>query len=127
MRGKSSPCHTRQAATRWFGPRVVFAALTAAPMRACAAAGSSFGSAGRITASIRPGDVSTTTDSRMPAIRSAFSMSSGYTLKPLGRTMMSLMRPDRISLPPSSKWPMSPLLYQPSSVNAAAVSSGSSQ
>ena len=31
MRGKSSPCHTRQAATRWFGPRVVFAALTAAP------------------------------------------------------------------------------------------------
>ena len=32
-------------------------------------------------------------------MRSAFSMSSGYTLKPLGRTMMSLIRPDRISRP----------------------------
>ena len=40
-----------------------------------------------------------TTESRMPAIRSAFSMSSGYTLNPLGRTMMSLVRPDRMSRP----------------------------
>ena len=33
--------------------------------------------------------------------------------------MMSLIRPDRISRPASSRWPMSPVLYQPSAVNAA--------
>ena len=47
------------------------------------------------TASIRPGCVSSATESRMPAIRSAFSRSSGYTLNPLGRTMMSFVRPWR--------------------------------
>ena len=51
-------------------------------------------------ASIRPGAVSSTTESRMPAVRSAFSMSSGYTFRPLGSTMMSFVRPMRIRWPP---------------------------
>ena len=58
---------------------------------------------------MRPGFVSSTTESRRPAIRSAFSRSSGYTLNPFGRTMMSRFRPDRIRRPAASRWPMSPV------------------
>ena len=54
-------------------------------------------------------------------------MSSGYTLKPFGSTIMSFVRPIRISRRDSSSRPMSPVLYQPSDVNAAAVASGSCQ
>ena len=97
VRGKSSSGQRRQPAIRWLGPSVALAALTAASIRArtrpVRLGRPGRPAAGQHDASIRPGSVSTTTESRMPAMRSAFSMSSGYTLNPLGRTMMSLIRP----------------------------------
>ena len=86
VRGKSSSGHSRQPAIRWFGPSVALAAFTAASIRSRRPAGSSPPTAPgspppaadpRTIASIRPGRVSRTTESRIPAIRSAFSMSSG--------------------------------------------------
>ncbi len=89
VRGKSSSGHNRHAAIRWFAPSVPLAALTAASRWALSTAGScsvadasargspAVTADARTTASIRPGSVSTTTASRTPAMRSAFSMSSG--------------------------------------------------
>ena len=95
--------------------RVAFAALTAVSMsarnwrsrRRVEGAGGRPGAvagtparrraAGRSPRSVR--SVSRTTESRMPATRSAFSMSSGKTLKPLGSTMMSRFRPCRTRRP----------------------------
>ena len=138
VRGKSASGHSRQPEIRWLDPSVALAALTAvsiwrfrssgaAPSMADvarASRGSPWVPGARTTTSIRPGFVSTATESRIPATRRAFSMSSGYTLNPFGRTIMSFLRPWRWSRPCSSSLPRSPDLYQPSAVNASAVAWG---
>ena len=124
VRGKSSVGQTRQPATRWFGQRLPLAALTAASMRARTrpappppdrCPGARPPRSGPVASRRRPCRAG-------PRCAGRSRRPPGYTLKPLGRTMMSLIRPMRTSRPSGSRWPMSPVRYQPSSVKAAAVS-----